>query len=96
LDPTLLAENATIVDVLDQSASIGELHHALEAGLMARSDVRAELGEVVAGIKPGRTSADEIIVFDSTGMALQDVIAAAMVYERAKERRFERILDLAS
>ena len=96
LDPSVLAENITIVDVLDQSASIGELHHALEAGLMARSDVRAELGEVVAGIKPGRTSADEIIVFDSTGMALQDVIAAAMVYERAKERRFERVIDLAS
>jgi len=96
LDPTLLAENATIVDVLDQSASIGELHHALEAGLMVRSDVRAELGEVVAGIKPGRKSADEIIVFDSTGMALQDVIAAAMVYERAKGRRFGRVVDLAS
>jgi ornithine cyclodeaminase/alanine dehydrogenase len=96
LDPTLLAENTTIVDVLDQSASIGELHHALEAGLMVRSDVRAELGEVVAGIKPGRTSADEIIVFDSTGMALQDVIAAAMVYERAKERRFGKVIDLGS
>ena len=96
LDPSLLAENTTIVDVLDQSAAIGELHHALEAGLMARSDVRAELGEVVAGIKPGRTSADEIIVFDSTGMALQDVIAAVMVYERAKGRRFGRVIDLAS
>jgi alanine dehydrogenase len=96
LDPSLLAENTTIVDVLDQSASIGELHHALEAGLMAQSDVHAELGEVVAGIKRGRTSADEIIVFDSTGMALQDVISAAMVYERAKERRVGEVMDLAS
>ncbi|HEY6245010.1 MAG TPA: ornithine cyclodeaminase family protein [Pyrinomonadaceae bacterium] len=95
LDPWLLAENTTIVDVLDQSASIGELHHALDAGLMARSDVRAELGEVVAGIKPGRTSADEIIVFDSTGMALQDVIAAATVYERAKQRTVAGVIDLA-
>ena len=96
LDPSLLAENKTIVDVLDQSASIGELHHALEAGLMARSDVYAELGEVVAGIKRGRTSADEIIVFDSTGMALQDVIAAALVYERAKQRSVGGVIDLAS
>jgi len=96
LDPGLLAENTTIVDVLDQSASIGELHHALEAGLMARSDVRAELGEVVAGIKPGRTSADEIIVFDSTGMALQDVIAAVMVYERAKQLKVGKLVDLTS
>jgi len=96
LDPSLLAENTTIVDVLDQSASIGELHHALEAGLMARSDVHAELGEVVAGIKPGRTSADEIIVFDSTGMALQDVIAAATVYERAMHSNVGRLVDLTS
>ena len=96
LDPRLLAENKTIVDVLDQSASIGELHHALEAGLMARSDVYAELGEVVSGIKPGRTSADEIIVFDSTGMALQDVIAAATVYERAKLSKVGKLVDLTS
>jgi ornithine cyclodeaminase/alanine dehydrogenase-like protein (mu-crystallin family) len=85
LDPRLLVENKLVVDVLDQCASIGELHHALEGGLMTRSDVDAELGEVVAGVKPGRTSADEIIIFDSTGMALQDVIAAATVYERAKQ-----------
>jgi ornithine cyclodeaminase/alanine dehydrogenase-like protein (mu-crystallin family) len=45
--------------------------------------VHAELGEVVAGRKPGRCSSEETIVFDSTGMALQDVAAAAAVYERA-------------
>jgi ornithine cyclodeaminase/alanine dehydrogenase-like protein (mu-crystallin family) len=39
--------------------------------------------EVVTGVKFGRTSADEIIVFDSTGLALQDVVAAAAVYEKA-------------
>lgn len=50
---------------------------------MTRADVHAELHEVVAGQKPGRTSADEIFVFDSTGVALQDVAAAALVYERA-------------
>lgn len=48
-----------------------------------RHDVHAELGEVVAGRKPGRCSSEETIVFDSTGMALQDVAAAAAVYERA-------------
>ena len=43
----------------------------------------AELGEIIAGIKPGRESVQEIIIFDSTGMALQDVAAAAIVYEKA-------------
>jgi alanine dehydrogenase len=51
--------------------------------VVTRKDVYAELGEVIAGCKPGRSSADEITVFDSTGTALQDVAAAAIVYERA-------------
>ena len=50
-------------------------------------DVHAELGEIVAGKKPGRTSEDEVIVFDSTGMALQDVAAAAAAFERAEAER---------
>jgi alanine dehydrogenase len=83
LDPSLLAHNKTVTDVLDQCASIGELHHALDSALMTKADVHAELGEVIAGVKAGRVSAEEIIIFDSTGMALQDVIAAATVYERA-------------
>ena len=86
LDPALLARAAVIVDILDQAAVAGDLHHAIAAGVMTRSDVRAELGEVVAGRKPGRMHDDEIIVFDSTGTALQDVAAAVAVYEKARER----------
>ncbi|MGH9557466.1 MAG: ornithine cyclodeaminase family protein [Terriglobales bacterium] len=83
LDPRLLVGNKLVVDVLEQCATIGDLHHALAAGLLTRDAVYAELGEVVAGIKPGRTSPDEITIFDSTGMALQDVAAAVIVYQRA-------------
>ncbi len=83
LDPAILASAKVVADVLDQCAAIGEIHHALAAGRIARADVHAELGEVVAGRKPGRTSAAEITVFDSTGTALQDVAAAALVYEKA-------------
>jgi alanine dehydrogenase len=83
IDAALLAQSTVVVDVLEQCATIGDLHHALAAGVMTCADVRAELGEVIAGRKPGRTSDDEIIVFDSTGTALQDVAAAALVYERA-------------
>ena len=61
----------------------GDLHHALTAGVVTTADVHAELGEVIAGRRAGRESADEIIIFDSTGTALQDVAAAAIVYERA-------------
>jgi alanine dehydrogenase len=83
LESRLLAEHKVVVDVLDQGASIGELHHALRGELMTRDNVHAELGEVIAGVKVGRASSDEIIIFDSTGMALQDVITAALIYEKA-------------
>lgn len=84
LDPALLGpKNKVVADVLAQCAAIGDLHHALLAGTATLSGVYAELGEIVCGKKPGRTSAEEITVFDSTGMALQDVASAALVYEKA-------------
>jgi len=83
LEPALLAGNKLVTDVTEQCATLGELHHALEAGLLTRVEVHAELGEVVAGRKRGRTTADEITIFDSTGMALQDAAAAIAGYEKA-------------
>lgn len=94
LEPGLLAESTVVVDILDQCAEVGELHHALQAGLMSRQDVHGELGEVVAGRVPGRSSAGEITVFDATGTALQDVAAAAVAYERAVRQGVGLILDL--
>ena len=84
LDPALMAAATIVTDVTEQCTAFGDLHHALQSGLVKRTDVYAELGEIVAGRKPGRRSAEEIIVFDSTGTALQDVAAAAVVYEKAK------------
>jgi len=74
--------NAKIVaDVLEQAATMGDLHHALDASVMTRDDVFGELGDVIRG--RGRTSDDEVFVFDSTGTALQDVAVASIAYERA-------------
>lgn len=86
LDPRLLASSKVVADILEQCAEIGDLHHAISAGVMPRSSVHAELGAIVAGNKQGRTSEEEITIFDSTGTALQDVAVAAMVYERAVAR----------
>jgi len=86
LSPALLGASAVVVDVLDQCANIGELHHALDACAMTRDDVRADLASLVSGAKPGRLDSRERVVFDSTGTALQDVAAAAIVFERAGER----------
>ena len=86
LDPRLLASSNVVADIREQCAEIGDLHHAIHEGLMRLADVYAELGEIIAGHKPGRTSPEAITVFDSTGTALQDVAAAASVYERAVKR----------
>lgn len=96
LDPALLVGTKVIVDSLEQCATIGELHHALAAGLLTRDAVHAELGQVIAGLRAGRTSTEEITVFDSTGTALQDVAAAAMVYERACAAPAGATVDLSA
>jgi ornithine cyclodeaminase len=74
---------------------MGELQHAIAANLMRIEDLHAELGQIIAGERPGRTTAKQIFVFDSTGTALQDVAAAAMVYRRARAagRGRELLLD---
>ena len=83
LDPRILARAKVVVDSLDQCVEIGELQHAIAAGLVSREDVYAELADVLDDRKPGRTSVDEITLFDSTGTALEDVAAAVAVYEKA-------------
>jgi alanine dehydrogenase len=67
----------------------------LRAGALRR-DVHAELWEVVARVKPGRASDDEVTVFDSTGIVLEDVAVAAPVYERALASGRGQCLDFAA
>jgi alanine dehydrogenase len=83
IDPALIASAKVVADSLDQSCAIGDVHHAIAHGLMRKEDVYAELCEIVTGQKIGRGADDEIIVFDSTGVAIEDAVAAAAVYERA-------------
>ena len=67
LDPRVLADCRVVADLADQAATIGELQHAIAANLMRIEDLHAELGQIIAGQRPGRTTADQIFVFDSTG-----------------------------
>ncbi|HEX5950781.1 MAG TPA: ornithine cyclodeaminase family protein [Actinomycetota bacterium] len=71
-----------VVDSRDQCAQIGELHHALDAELVLSPDDVTELGEICAGARPGRTSRDQTILCDLTGVGVQDVAAANVVMER--------------
>jgi len=96
IEPALMARSRIVCDVVEQCAAIGDLHHAIECSAVAKMDVYAELGEIVAGKKIGRTSNEELVIFDSTGMALQDVAAAALVYEKAVSARAGLSIEFAA
>ena len=83
IDPALLSSAQVVADNLEQVCAIGDTHHAIAAGLMCKEDIYADLAEIVTGRKPGRTSDDEITIFDSTGVAIEDAAAATLVYEKA-------------
>jgi ornithine cyclodeaminase/alanine dehydrogenase-like protein (mu-crystallin family) len=83
LEPEVLARaDLLVVDSREQCARVGELHHALEAGLVPSAEAAVELGEICAGLRPGRTSAEQTIVCDLTGVGVQDVAAANLVLSR--------------
>jgi ornithine cyclodeaminase/alanine dehydrogenase-like protein (mu-crystallin family) len=96
IEPRLLAAAKVVTDITEQACRIGDLHHAIEAGVMTRQSVHAELGEIVAGRKAGRTRDEEVIVFDSTGTGLQDVAAAVATYRKAVDACAGRSFSLSS
>lgn len=85
LDPEILKRAKIVVDDLEQASHGGEINTALSEGIIKREDVYAEIGEIVTGKKPGRTSDDEITIFDSTGLAIQDIATDWKVYLKARE-----------
>jgi alanine dehydrogenase len=82
IDPALLRSSKVVTDLTAQAIHVGDLQHAIADG-MRPEDIHAELAEIVSGRKTGRTSDSEIIVFDSTGTALQDAAAVVAVYKKA-------------
>lgn len=78
-----------VCDRKSQSFRLGELHHGLEAGVIAEDDATVvELGEVTSGKKPGRQSDDEITICDLTGTGMQDTVIATITYQKAVEQGF--------
>lgn len=76
-----------VTDRREQCASLGELQHALAQGLVREEDVHADLGEVVAGRKAGRTSERQITIADLTGVGFQDTAVASLAYDRLRGSR---------
>ena len=82
VEAELVAKASVFTDEIAQSITIGECQHAIAAGLI-KQDAIVELGAVINGDHPGRTSDEEITLFDGTGVGLQDLAVASKVAERA-------------
>jgi alanine dehydrogenase len=93
LDPKILKRAKVVVDDLEQASHGGEINVPINSGIMNAGDVYAEIGDLITGKKPARTSDREITIFDSTGLAIQDAASAAAVYKKALQRKVGLLLD---
>jgi ornithine cyclodeaminase len=87
MDPALMARARVIVD--SRAAALveaGDIVQGIREGRWRDAHIAGELGEVIQGRVPGRTAAEEVVVFKSLGMAVEDVTAAQLAYVRARER----------
>ncbi|MBQ3533468.1 MAG: ornithine cyclodeaminase family protein [Oscillospiraceae bacterium] len=92
IDETILAEARVFGDDAAQCFSVGECEAAVRAGLLSALD--GELGAVIAGDVPGRTDEGQITVFDSTGIALQDLVSAAVILHKAEKENRGTVTEL--
>lgn len=83
-DPEIFRGAKVVCDSIAQCVSRGETRNAIVAGALRREEIYGEIGEIMAGDKVGRTSQDEITIFDTTGMGVQDNVTAVRVYEEAR------------
>ncbi|NKK69449.1 ectoine utilization protein EutC [Rhizobium sophorae] len=84
IDPAaIVGADVYVADSLKQTRRLGELHHAIDAGLVTADTVFAELGQIVAGRAPGRTRNDQITIADLTGTGIQDTAIATLAFARA-------------
>jgi ornithine cyclodeaminase/alanine dehydrogenase len=95
LDPLVMKRtNKIVVDSIVQCVRIGEIQHALSQGIISENDIHAEIGQILLGEKPGREGDDELTLFDSTGIAAQDIAAANIVYQQAKKQNIGHSINL--
>ena len=85
VEAALVARATVFTDEIAQSVSIGEAQHAIAGGILQQTQI-TELGSVINGVHPGRSSADEITLFDGTGVGLQDLAVASAAVDLAQAR----------
>ena len=94
IDENIFSKARIFVDDLEQASHVGETEIPLKKGVIKKEDIAGEIGEVILGTKPGRISDDEITIFDSTGIAHQDLLTATYTIKIAQEKGLGTIVKL--
>lgn len=94
LDPEILKRAKVVVDDYEQAIRSGEINVPISKGIFKPEQIHAELGEVLIGKKEGRVSNEEITVFDSTGLAIQDVASGWLVLQKAMKEGIGKEIEL--
>ncbi len=92
-EPEVFKGAKIVTDNIAQCVSRGETRNAIISGAIQETDIYAEIGQLLSGEKPSRESDDEITIFDTTGMGIQDNVTAVMVYEMAKKKGFGKYFE---
>lgn len=94
LDSEILKSSKVIVDDIEQSINVGECEIPIKEKVIEKSDVILEIGEVILDSSKGRTNSEEITVFDSTGIALQDIACGILVFKKSEEMELGKVVEL--
>ncbi|MCH4886972.1 ornithine cyclodeaminase family protein [Acidaminobacter sp. JC074] len=94
IDEKLFADAIVVVDDIGQAVNVGETETAFKAGIISEDKIYSEIGAVILGDKKGRTSDEDITIFDSTGIALQDLMTSKIALELADKKGLGTVIDL--
>lgn len=94
IDENIFSKARIFVDDLEQASNVGETEIPIKKGVIKKEDIAGEIGEVILRTKPGRLSDDEITIFDSTGIAHQDLLTATYAIKIAKEKGLGTTVEL--
>ena len=94
MDPKILKRGRLVIDDWEQASHSGEINVPLSKGELSKDDVNAEIGEIVAGLKPGRENDEQVTIFCSTGLAVQDCLTAKIAYDTALQQKVGRSMQI--
>ena len=94
IDEGLFRNAVVVVDDIEQALHVGEIETAILKGILKVDDIVSEMGEIISGKTKGRTSDEDITIFDSTGIAIQDLMTSYLALELAKEKQLGITMDL--